>query len=264
MPAALVAAVVGLLIAATSTSAQTTDPPALPAAPISISGTSLAPSIPTESELAERRAALERWTREYSKWKEWNDRWQGRPEPGLFGNRERRQKPDPPPWLFDECPAPVEEAMLIDACRLLDSWQHGAAPTPTTTQTLATPAQREKPPKTSFWNHVHADALWITPSSTTASYGVIGIHVTLKVAGRWQVFVAPGAMLLNIPTPEGRRAWQPATDLGFSYRLFDVPLPGGRGQGTVHLNVARAWILGGASSAINSSLDLAGLSLTFK
>jgi hypothetical protein len=253
---------------ASSTLAQThDDQTVLPATPVPLVEPAVAPSASSAMEHAVdqtgRIAAMRQWTREYTEWKKWHDRWKGKPEPGWFSTRERRQKPDPPIWLFDACQdlADVESSMA-DACRLLRSWQEDAAAAQLNTQTLNARSRSEDATKTTFWNHVHADALWMTPNSS-ASYGAIGIHVTLRVAGRWQVFVAPGAILLNVSLPDGTRAWQPATDLGFSYRLLDITLPGKR-QGTLHLNVARAWILGGAESLLTSTVDLAGLSLTFK
>jgi hypothetical protein len=49
-----------------------------------------------------------------------------------------------------------------------------------------------------------------------------------------------------------------------SYRLLDLRLPGSGRQTTLHLNLARAWILGGRESFVSSSVDLIGLSLTFR
>jgi hypothetical protein len=261
-----------LTAGASSSLAQTQDDqPVLPATPVPLVEPVVAPSAPSAMEhavdQAGRIAAMRQWTREYTEWKKWHDRWKGKPEPGWFSVRERRQKPDPPIWLFDECQdlADVESTRapaIADACQLIQSWQEDAAAAQLKTQTLNARSRSEDDTKTTFWNHVHADALWITPSSS-ASYGAVGIHVTFRVAGRWQVFAAPGAILLNVSLPDGKRAWQPATDLGFSYRLLDITLPGNR-QSTLHLNVVRAWILGGPESLLNSSVDLAGLSLTFK
>jgi hypothetical protein len=152
---------------------------------------------------------------------------------------------------------------LADACRLLVDWRDDIATAQVRAQLRSERQAREASTRTTWWNHVHVDALWLTPNASV-SYGVVGVHATLKVAGRWQVFVAPGAILLNVPTPRGGRAWQPATDLGFSYRLFDFRVPGGRRQNTLHLNLARAWLLGGADSFVSSSVDLAGFSVTFK
>ena len=254
-----------LTAGASSSLAQTPDDQTLlPATSVPLAEPVIAPS--TSSAIVDeagRIAAVRQWTREYMDWKKWYDQWKGKPEPGWLGLRERRQKPDPPVWLFDACNQDLVEAEgpMVDACGLLQAWQEGDAAAQLTTQTLNA-RSRSEDTRTTFWNNVHADALWTTPNSS-ASFGAIGIHVTLKVAGRWQVFVAPGAILLNVALPDGTRTWQPATDMGFSFRLVDLTLPGKR-QGTLHLNVARAWILGGPESLLSSSVDLAGLSLTFK
>ena len=263
----VVAAVVSLAATANLAGAQTSEGQApLPAHPIPLVTQVLVlpPEPPPQDpfELARRMAALQQWALEYSEWKEWDAQWRGKFEPGLLGYRERRQRPDPPAWLFDDCRYLADvEGLRAESCRLLAEWQDDdAAAAQVRAAILA--ARTEQDEHTKWWNSVHLDALWLTPN-VPASYGVVGIHATLKVVGRWQVFVAPGAILLNVPTQRGAREWVPATDLGFSYRLFDLALPGRR-QGTLHLNVARAWILGDSSGLIGQTADLAGLSLTLK
>jgi hypothetical protein len=68
--------------------------------------------------------------------------------------------------------------------------------------------QGEEPTKTEWWKNVHVDALWLTPAASVAS-GVVGIHVTLTIVGRWQVFLAPGAILMNVPTRHARVSGSP-------------------------------------------------------
>ena len=129
-------------------------------------------------------------------------------------------------------------------------------------QILDERTRREAPTKTRWWSHIHFDALWLT-TQIPATYGVIGIHATHKIAGRLQIFLAPGAMLLNVPTPNGRE-WKPATDLGISYQLFDFKFPGSGADATLHVNIAKAWMVGNHGSFIDSSVELAGLSVSFK
>lgn len=258
---------VASLSTANASAAQTNEGQALlPAKPIPLVEQLLVPLLwPPDtdpSELARRMAALEEWVREYSEWKEWETRWQGKLEPGLFGPRERRRKPDPPAWLFSDCRNLVgAEGLLADACQLLGEWQEDYSAAQVRAKILA--GRSEQDVYTKWWNHLHIDALWVTPN-VPASYGLVGVHATLKVAGRWQVFIAPGVIFLNVPTSSSTRAWVPATDLGISYRLFDLTLPGTRREGTLHLNLARAWILGQSGSVVASTVDLAGFSLTLK
>jgi hypothetical protein len=257
------------LTAHTPSSAQTSSTAdVLPATTIPLLREIIVPeislAIENPSDQAQRTAAVQQWMRDYTEWKEWEDHWRGRQEPGWFGARNRRTRPDPPAWLFDECRELAEIAgTRADACRLLIAWQDDYATAQIRARLLAARTANEEVTHTTWWNHIHVDALWMAPNAPVG-YGVIGLHATLKVVGRWQMFVAPGAILLNVATPDGTRAWRPATDLGLSYRLVDVKLPGSHRQGTLHLNLAKAWLLGSAESFVGSSVDLVGLSMTFK
>ena len=212
-----------------------------------------------------RLTELQEWILAYTKWKEWSDKWRGKVEPGWFGPRARRTKPDPPVWLSDYCrSSQIAEGDLAVGCRLLTEYQYELATVLVKERLRDERAQREAPPtRTKWWNHIHVDALWMT-TRIPASYGVIGIHATLHVAGRLHFFVAPGAMLLNMPTRDGSREWKPATDLGISYQLFDLKFPGYQRMATVHLNLAKAWVVGHRDSMVDTSVDLAGLSFSFK
>jgi len=260
----IVAAAASLTVMAPPSQGQTREgQELLPAMPIPLAELALVPpqslaGDPTER--AERAAALQNWVGEFTAWKKWDETWRGRPEPGWVGSRARRQKPDPPAWLADECVDVVDGDALAESCLLLAEWQDDYVTEQVRARIRASRIERQE--STKWWNSVHLDALWLTPTAA-ASYGVIGIHATLKVAGRWQVFVAPGAILLNVPVSGGSRAWTPATDLGFSYRLTEVRLTGTR-RGVLHVNIAKAWILGDSTATISRTVDLVGLSLTMK
>jgi len=55
-------------------------------------------------------------------------------------------------------------------------------------------------------------------SSTDA---VVGMHASTTVKGRLQIFLMPGAMLLNLPARNGTRTWKSATDYGVGWRMVD-------------------------------------------
>jgi hypothetical protein len=212
----------------------------------------------------QRATELRAWMRAYTEWKEWADKWRGKREPGWFGTRERKVKPDPPVWLAGYCQSSLEtEGDFAAGCRLLKDWQTDHATAMIQEQTRDERARREAPSRTRWWSNVHFDALWLT-TQIPATYGVIGIHATHKISGRLHIFMAPGAMLLNIPTPSGNREWKPATDLGVSYQLSDFNFPGTKRVATLHLNVAKAWVVGNRGSFIDSSVELTGLSIAFK
>ena len=158
---------------------------------------------------------------------------------------------------------PVPDGDFAIGCELLADWREDPVAAAIKEKIRSERANREAQTRTRWWSQVHIDALWLTPQ-VPASYGVIGVHLALKVAGRFHLFAAPGAMLLNLPARDGTREWKPATDLGLSYALADFKLPGHARTATLHLNLAKAWVVGSRSSVLDSSLDLIGFSFTFK
>lgn len=223
----------------------------------------------TISPSAEQMKGIEHWMRDYRAWRTWAAEWLNKREPGLFrGSRERRQRPDPPVALVAACPVSVEETgALADACKLLDEWRHDDLATEIIRQQIASARkQKEDEQKTVWWQHIHLDALWPMTQGTTGVVGVLGLHTTVDLTGRVQLFLAPGAILMRVPGPSGNGEWRPATDWGFSYRLADFTMPRMGRPASLHLNLARVWFLGGTETMPGVSNDtyLAGFSLTFK
>ena len=213
----------------------------------------------------QRVIELKKWIDEYVDWKAWSEKYRNKPEPGWVGFRERRVRPSPPAWLVDDCASLIEaEGVLGEACLLLADWKNGGLSAAAQRQLAAARAQREAPTKTVWWEHVHLDAFWPMPQWRTSVYGVVGMHATVAIAGRFQVFVAPGAILINLPGSSNTREWQPAADWGVAYRLADFRFPGSGQWATLHFNFAKAWILVGEPAFGRSSIELAGFSFTFK
>src|SRR5262245_56339090 len=207
------------------------------------------------------------WIDDYEKWKKSDADWNKRRQQGwLFSSRQRRERPDPPEWLGAECADVVfaDDELMRDACRLWAEWhddQHVVQPRQSAAMAVA---QKESPTKTIWWEHVHFDALWPMTEWRGSVFGVLGVHATVDVAGRFQVFVAPGAIVLNLPNGHGSREWRPATDWGIAYRCFDFTLPGSERRATLHINLAKAWVLAGPSNVVPASINLAGFSVTLK
>ena len=227
--------------------------------------TEINPSVPTDWE--SRNVELQAWVSAYSEWKAWNAKWRNRPEPGWLGYRERRQRPEPPEWLAEECASVIDaDGLLGEGCRLF--YEYEGTPRPTVVQPKspksAIPAKSEAPEKTKWWEHVHLDAAWPMAQWGSGIYGVVGVHATVPIKGRFQIFVAPGAILMNLPSSANSREWQPATDWGIAYRLADFRFPGTGQWASLHFNFAKAWILMGPAGAPRSSIELAGFSFTFK
>lgn len=227
------------------------------------------PSAPTPAprlvilDSTARREELEEWIEDFTKWKDWASTWGNRREPGWFsGSRARRPRPDPPLWLFEECDGQAAHGGASDdACQLLAEWSMGS---PAVAQPAASlsPAT-EDDDKITWWEHVHLDAGWPAIQSSLSLYGVLGMHATTTVRGRFQVFIAPGAMLLNVPTRDGGRAWKIATNYGIAYHLAKFRFPGSSRQARLHLNIAKAWLLSAGPDVPTKSTDFVGLSITF-
>jgi len=211
-----------------------------------------------------RIGEVQQWIDDFQDWQEWNALWRNKREPGWLGARERRVRPDPPVWLAAEChDAIVQEGeTLARACSLLSEWKDDDEVARLRQQTANARTQREEVHKTVWWEHLHFDALWPMTQLHGSVFGVVGMHATIEVAGRFQIFVAPGAILLNLPKNGSEREWRPATDWGIAWRVADFTMPGTDRRASLHLNLAKAWLLGGPGGFTNTSIDLAGFSVT--
>jgi hypothetical protein len=223
-------------------------------------------TLPTVDLSGDRIATLERWTKEYNEWKAWFAEWRNRREPGFLSTRKRRQPPAPPAWLPDACALLGDEKGAIgDGCRAWRDWSQNDYATEVVAGHIAqTRADLESTRKSIWWEHIHVDALWPMTQVGSNAYGVAGVHTTLQLSRRFQIFLAPGAMMMRLPTADGKERWSPATHWGFSYRLLDFPFPGTHRPSRLHLNIARVWLLGGNRMPTAGEMYLAGFSLTFK
>jgi hypothetical protein len=218
-----------------------------------------------DSDLTQRGTELKRWMDEFLAWEEWSAEWNNRREPGwLTGFRARREKPVPPEWLADECRAVFDDSDSVDsACAMLARWKEDPAARELRQAREAALAQQEGRIKKTFWEQVHMDVMWPAMQVHSHTYGVIGMHVTTTVKGRLHVFIAPGAMLLNLPAADGTRVWRVATNYGLGFHLLDFTFPGNR-LASLHLNLAKSWILSDVTDLIvGRTMDVAGFSITF-
>jgi len=237
-----------------------TDPPALPSRPITLPA-AVFPAEPPAQQLRD----LLRWTHDYAEWRAWFEQWRSRPEPGLFSTRDRRPPPVPPQWLPDACAPPVgNEGLLADACRAWREWDADEATQVFTQQLAQAQTHLETPTKTLWWEHIHVDGLWPMTRTGSNAIGIAGMHTTMNLTKRLQVFLAPGAILVRLPSITGDMTWSAATDWGFSYRLFDFRFPGTARLSALNVNIVRVWLLGRDAVQSPGEVYLAGFSVTFK
>ena len=221
----------------------------------------------TAESPAERADRLERWTDEYRAWREWFAKWRNRSEPGLlFSARDRRPEPEPPSWLAASCVQVLEDAgPLHDACLAYRDWRRDDLATDLLMQRTAQIRNTvEAGERTLWWERIHVDAFWPMTRAGVSAFGVAGVHTTLHVTSRLQVFMTPGAIVMRLPDFDGEQTYATGTDWGFSYSLFDFRMPGLRRASTLHFNLARVWILGTSGVQTLGDLYLAGFSVTFK
>src|SRR6185295_19604134 len=214
----------------------------------------------------ERLRELKQWMADFDKWKQWNQQWRNTRQQGWLKTRPRKERPDPPAWLADECRGVFteESGILPDACHVLAEWREDDTTAQLRGQMAAARTQHEAPTKTVWWEHLHLDAMWPMAQTGNSVFGVLGMHATVDVAGRFQVFVAPGAILLSLPNGDGSRELRPAVDWGIAYRCFDFTFPGVQRRASLNVNLARAWVMTGPTNIVNANIDLVGFSVTFK
>jgi hypothetical protein len=208
---------------------------------------------------AERLQELEAWTHAFDEWQKRADRSYVH---GSYVSHksylESNEKPAPPDWLEDVCGLIPDDQQFARACGLLARYSDDPVTAKNRQAAAAALIQKEEPTRSVWWQRVHADGLWSTTQSNVAAFGLFGAHLTVPIEGRFQVFVAPGVLLVSVPGFSGHRELWPATDWGMSFRLFDV------GRSTVHFNLVHAWMLGNRSNLMSGNLTLGGFSVSFK
>jgi hypothetical protein len=231
-----------------------------------MSDVAVAPDV-VDRDFAERTAEAAQWAADFTEWKQWAAQWRNRRQPGWFtGFRDRPDAPVPPAWLSDRCQWVFEGTdPLMPACVLVREWTEDYTTSQLRQTSAAVRTQRESDSNTTWWEHLHVDMLWPAMQLRSSMYGVIGMHTATEVGGRVQMFVAPGAMLLNLPARNGSRAWKFAANYGIGYRLFEFVFPGTSRLAVLHANAARAWVVSDVTDvATGRTIDFAGFSLTFK
>jgi hypothetical protein len=209
--------------------------------------------------------AAVRWTQSYLEWEEWYAQWGNRREPGWFTSRGRKARPAPPAWLAGECVGfQGTDGPMADACQALARWKLDESSAVVAQRIAQTRVSHERETRSTWWSHIHLDALWPVTQIGSSAFGLAGAHATMKITKRVGIFLGPGAMLMRLPSITGSARWSTATDWGFSYRLTSLRLPAIHRPATLHLNMAKVWVLGETNLRLPGEMYLVGFSLTFK
>jgi hypothetical protein len=255
------------------------EPDSLPARPIALGDLHLVTPVVYELDGTNARE-LDRWIHEYKSWQEWAEKWLNRrqwvmhPFPYPFWKESPflftyvaspRVKPDPPRWLEAVClqqeSPSVESDPVVEACHLFESWKDDYVAGQIRLE-IATARSREvPPPKSVLFEHIHFASLWTTvqAGSGPGAYGLAGVHATIDIHGRWQVYAFPGVMAVDLPNGRGERIVTIGYDWGFAIRLFDFRIPYLEVPAKAHLNVVKIWV-----PEIPQKIDMIGLSFTLK
>ena len=225
------------------------------------------------AELEQRLVRNLQWLNDYSAQQEWAAVWlnyygrvASRTSDGrvrIFAEK-RHPIPVPPVWLVYDCQETVEGTSLAEVCRKFRLWQDDLASQMLRLSAMRDIATHESPRTTRFRTYLHIDGLWLMTSSDALVYAPIGTHLSFSVAGRFEMFLGPGALLLSVPNATGGRSLQPAYDYGLGFRLTEFRLPVLDRRVGLHFNFAKAWLFQSATGDLDSSVTLMGLSLASK
>ena len=249
--------------------AQTPDP--LPSRPIA------APAVPIVAGGLDA-GALRTWIHDYTAWQDWAEKWLNRrqwiahpfPYPFWKDNPDffsyiapRRVEPPPPAGLEAACAERAASSTARDtlgqSCRLLTVWKDDYVTQRIRWAVAAVRAQKDDTSRSRFLEHIHFASLWtnMQAGGGERAYGLAGVHATIDVHGRWQIYALPGIMAVSIPDLQGRRAVTLGYDWGFAVRLFNSRIPYAGLPIKVHLNLVQVWM-----PEVQQRIDMFGLSFT--
>ena len=235
-----------------------------------------APVVPDDS--GRHSDALAAWISAYQSWQAWEAQWGNRrqwvlhPFPYPFWKERpdvfsyvapRRVEPPPPAWLDETCAGKsgtsVEPDLRAEGCRLLVLWKDDYVTHQIRVATATARAQRDDTGRTRFLEHIHFASLWTNlDAGGSRAYGLVGVHATIDVRGRWQIYALPGLMAVSLPTLQGPRAVTVGYDWGMAFRLFNGRVPYVGLPVKVHLNLVQIWLPEANQKIVMTGLSFSG------
>ena len=112
-----------------------------------------------------------------------------------------------------------------------------------------------------LFEHIHFASLWtnLRAHRGPGVYGLAGMHATIDIHGRWQIYAFPGVVAVSMPNWQGERITTIGYDWGMAIRLFDLRVPYVDIPAKAHLNLVKVWV-----PEVGQKIDMVGLSLTLK
>jgi hypothetical protein len=226
------------------------------------------------------RRELEKWIQEHTAWQEWAETWLNRrqwvlhpfPYPFWKGTASLfsyvaapRVEPEPPPWLEAACVqmawSSADRDPLAEGCPLLAIWKDDFSTRRIRAQIVKARAQKDIPTRIMLLEHMHFAGLWtdLQAHSGPSAYGLAGVHATIDIHGRWQIYAFPGVMAVSVPNRQGERITTIGYDWGFAVRLFDLRVPYFNIPAKAHINVVKVWV-----PEVGQKIDMVGFSFTLK
>jgi hypothetical protein len=223
-------------------------------------------------------AAIDKWIQDYTRWREWADKWTNRrqwvthPFPYPFWKESpemfayvaaRRVEPQPPIGLEAACVSTPRSSgnrsRRVQACELLTVWKDDYATQQIRWAVATARAQKDDVSRSRFLEHIHFASLWSSVQGVGGgrAYGLAGIHATIDVKGRWQIYALPGVMAISVPNSRGQRVVTVGYDWGMAVRLGSLRVPLAGVPVKVHLNLAKVWM-----PEVGQRLDMIGLSFS--
>jgi hypothetical protein len=220
---------------------------------------------------------LDKWIADYTEWREWSAKWGARrqwvahPFPYPFWKESpdifsyvppRRVEPEPPAGLEAACVegrSAGSRDRRARACELLTFWKDDYATQQIRSAVATARAQKDDVSRSRFIEHIHFASLWTSLQGfgDHGAYGLAGVHATIDLHGRWQVYALPGVMAVSVPNARGRRIVTLGYDWGMALRLGALRLPIAGLPMKVHLNLAHVWL-----PEVNQRVDMIGLSFS--
>ncbi len=184
------------------------------------------------------------------------------------------QRPEPPAWLVARCnlmvasKGPIEEMCEVYKDYLRYDWVSNIeGPVAQIVYTRITASKAKNGEgwgvRTFLLKNVHLDGMWTNSSNSKLRfYGVVGTHLTLAHVNRFDIWGAPGLILMILPNGQVRLM----STMGVDIFLGQVKVPFLDGERAIYLTFAKVYNAGDQLKVFHNrdvGKTMVGLSVTW-